>query len=432
MIDFIHDEGFKKDDYTGHYEFWLDLDEPEERSVERVKYLEDRHWIDHQTEHVMVELLIYNGQLEPLLCEVILDFELHRSGWIEPKVMIETIPAIAYQNHRVEKIAFEAVYVTIVLISLIDQVKKIAASVGSFGLGTAVKRHFLTEPGSFSHGVSALGVVFGFVLIGVWVPFVLELDAIMGDIANLHRPKGFQDYTSAENTQGWIDYHHKIVHIEHEVSIAIKEMQMIRYLGGANVFLSLFAFISTWIDIPALRVVAQTLKVTLKNLAGFGVILCCLVGLFAASGMLMFGQVMDQFHTFQESVITTLIVFFTANTAVYMEQRKISEIFAALWMILMIIIMFFVVVNMVLAIIVDAYQEALECRSPHDVSLLQTAMDSAQVNWNNFWHSIRCQNHAQTVPVSADVSQKQSPKSSGKPLYSPPEPSVSEFVVQDL
>lgn len=35
----------------------------------RIAYLEDRHWIDRQTESVIVKILFYNGQLKPLLTE---------------------------------------------------------------------------------------------------------------------------------------------------------------------------------------------------------------------------------------------------------------------------------------------------------------------------------------------------------------------------
>jgi hypothetical protein len=92
-VDTVHDEGFTYDDDTGHFEMWLDLQDPEETILKRSAYLEDRHWIDKQTSVVTVELLIYNGQQEALLSEVVLEFAFDRTGYITTHVLIESVSA---------------------------------------------------------------------------------------------------------------------------------------------------------------------------------------------------------------------------------------------------------------------------------------------------------------------------------------------------
>ena len=212
--------------------------------------------------------------------------------------------------------------------------------------------------------IQTLIVLLGVAQLAVWVPFALELNLIMKKMAELHRPAGLEDYGRAESTQvsvrhaalirmlsapigmhlqAWIDYRHEISYVEHEIAVAIQEMHAIRYLGGVNVFVLLVRFIQTWVAIPSLRVVSLTLRNTLQKMISFGFVMACLICLFGGAGMLMFGQVylgyartmrslyntwlclrcwhalgvqvMLEFHSFQEAVVTTIIVFFTGLRA---------------------------------------------------------------------------------------------------------------------
>jgi len=49
---------------------WIDLLDDDEVINKRLHFLKDRHWLDKQTKKVTFELLVLNGQHDPLICEI--------------------------------------------------------------------------------------------------------------------------------------------------------------------------------------------------------------------------------------------------------------------------------------------------------------------------------------------------------------------------
>ncbi|KAJ1454484.1 hypothetical protein M885DRAFT_618063 [Pelagophyceae sp. CCMP2097] len=376
-VDYYHNEGFSVDG-SETFEFWLDALEPRSRIEQRIRYLEDRHWIDKQTKTVRIELLIYNGQLEPLLCEVILSFDFHRTGFVVPSHFIETVPVFPYLLGFWFKVCLEVVYVCIITSILHEEICEVLQRLRqdkAAGLRGALLHHLATGDGALGNWVSMLNALFGVLLICFWVPLVYDLHAVTNALASLERPAGLANYVD-DDMDHWSIFHRDVTAIEAQVARSVRDMRQIRFVGAANVFLVLLRFLRSWTNIPALRVIAVTLFATVRKLASVGIIIICLIVVFAGAGMLMFGQVLQEFHTFKEAAVTTILIFFTADVTVYQKQREVDELSAALWNFLVFAILFFVMVNMVLAIIVEAYEEASKSCS-EAVPLYQTAWESA-------------------------------------------------------
>ena len=115
----------------------------------------------------------------------------------------------------------------------------------------------------------------------------------------------------------------------------------------------------TWEHIPALQGVSRTVSLAASRLASFGIIVVCLVTLFAGSAMMSFGQQMEEFHDIQTAFISTLIVITTGEASIYEKQYLIDPLFASIWHWLLIAVMWVVCLNLVLCILVDAYTEAM-------------------------------------------------------------------------
>ena len=71
--------------------------------------------------------------------------------------------------------------------------------------------------------------------------------------------------------------------------------------------------------------------------------------IFAGAGFLMFGQLLYEFHSFNEAVVTTIVTVFTFDAGIYTKMRQVDEILAAVWSILVFSIFSVTIVNMVLA-----------------------------------------------------------------------------------
>jgi len=57
---------------------WFDLFDDESTIWTRLDYLQERHWIDRNTKIVSAELLVYNGQVEPLISKSVISFDFTR------------------------------------------------------------------------------------------------------------------------------------------------------------------------------------------------------------------------------------------------------------------------------------------------------------------------------------------------------------------
>jgi hypothetical protein len=49
---------------------WVDLRDDVDIIKKRLRYLEERHWVDKQTKRVTFEILVFNGQTEPLVTRI--------------------------------------------------------------------------------------------------------------------------------------------------------------------------------------------------------------------------------------------------------------------------------------------------------------------------------------------------------------------------
>ena len=148
------------------------------------------------------------------------------------------------------------------------------------------------------------------------------------------------------------------------------------------VVLIIVLMFKTWDDIPAMRGVQTTIVNASSRLFSFGIIIMCLITLFAGGAMLAFGLQMEEFHTFSDSVVTTLIVLSTGSEEIYGVQFSIDPLLASLWHWLVVSIMYVVCLNLVLCILVDAYAESQAQRAEmekemHMPTLYEQCIDAA-------------------------------------------------------
>jgi len=120
----------------------------------------------------------------------------------------------------------------------------------------------------------------------------------------------------------------------------------------------IFLMFKTWDGIPAMQGVSATVLTASSRLFAFGIILVNLLTLFAGAAMLSFGQQMEEFHTFSNAFLTTLLVTTTGSEEVYENQLEIDPLLASVWHWLLVCIMYVVCLNLLLCILVDAYGES--------------------------------------------------------------------------
>jgi len=132
--------------------------------------------------------------------------------------------------------------------------------------------------------------------------------------------------------------------------------------------------------------VSATLLNASSRLFSFGIILMCLLTLFAGAAMLAFGQQMEQFHTFGDAFVTTLIVMTTGSESIYEFQLEIDPLLASLWHWLLVCIMYVVCLNLLLCILVDAYGESRAQRAEMDKDVAMPTLYEQSLD--TFFHCV--------------------------------------------
>lgn len=118
----------------------------------------------------------------------------------------------------------------------------------------------------------------------------------------------------------------------------------------------IFRFFTSFRVQPRLAIVTNTLKATIIDLAHFLVVFCPTFFAYAVSGNVLFGRRIEQFSTIQGSIGICLRIVFENEY----EWLQLSEEFfysTAVWAWSFLIMVVMIMLNMVLAIVLDIYNE---------------------------------------------------------------------------
>mmetsp|Transcript_56874 Transcript_56874/g.106822 ORF Transcript_56874/g.106822 Transcript_56874/m.106822 type:complete len:727 (-) Transcript_56874:173-2353(-) len=471
-VDFFHDEGFSFDHDTGYFEIWIDLLDDDEVINKRLKYLEDRHWLDKQTKEVTFELLVLNGQHDPLICEIKLSCLFTRVGRVEPAMSIETVPLSPYHSRRVLKWVLEFIFVVYLCRTTFSIFKRIRAhkterqtssesqfEKTSMSLKTSVYGLFASSDEPVSNVVDLVTVSIGVTICIVWANLVFAMNAAETALKTLHRPEGEVAYDD-NDADVWSVYHHDIAHIEHLVEEIIHNMVLTRTFSFfmvdiflkrcmlalfgsfkiicirvlSKVIVIIFMMLKTWENIPSLRGISATLYFASSRLVPLGVIVSCFVCVFAGAGMLAFGQQLEEFHDFTTAVVTTLVAF-TTESEVYGKQFAINPLTASVWHWLLVCIMSVICLHLVLCILVESYGEAAQYADDDksNLSLFEQGVDTAKYLVERYRQTYQMVEkvffHPPNIHTASVVAPEQHDGEANKPSSNLPSPSSPESIL---
>ena len=198
-----------------------------------------------------------------------------------------------------------------------------------------------------------------------------------------------------------------------------------RRLAFFMVMLMIFLMFKTWDGIPAMQGVSATVLNASARLFSFGIIIVCLLTLFAGGAMLAFGQQMEEFHTFSDAFLSTLIVMTSGSEDIYQIQLEIDQLLASLWHWLLVGIMYVVCLNLLLCILVDAYGESRAQRAELDKdhilpTLYEQSVDTAWYCMDSIKNRIMSltqdEDERKTIPKQVFVAPPQDATSAAKSM----------------
>ncbi|XP_041123511.1 polycystic kidney disease 2-like 1 protein [Polyodon spathula] len=299
---------------SGYYQ---DLNMTKEDSAYLLQNLKDNLWLDRGTRAVFIDFTAYNANIN-LFCVIRLVVEFPASGGAIPSWQIRTVKLIRYvSNWDYFVIGCEMVFCVFILYYTVEEILEIQI-------------HKLSYFSCIWNVLDIVVIMLSIVAIIFNVFRTLKVNALLGKL--LKKPDIYADF---EFLSFW-------------------QMQY-NNLNALNLF---FAWIKIFKYISFNKTMAQlssTLARCAMDILGFAIMFFIVFFAYAQLGYLLFGTEVESFSTFVKCIFTQFRIIL--GDFDYDAIDKANRILGPLYFVTYVFFVFFVLLNMFLAIINDTYSE---------------------------------------------------------------------------
>lgn len=342
-----------------NYEFSLFPHMTVEEIVARLEYLQDRRWIDERTNQITLTALILNAELgRPRLEQLLILVSFSRGGAIYFRITLQSLFLEPFDGAR--SMAADALWIVLLMATTYEALSNMQTSFTR----NAFCEH-LSKPGTLLEWLIILVGwvnVVGFVMItGMTANIIDQLEVVQGWLNGPDRGVELAGVSDTE-AKASSDLHK-------EVSNLLFYIGWWRSNLAFYLIVLMFRFFLAFRAQPRLAVVVNTLKATMVDILHFMVVCLPTFVAYVISGNILFGRRIEAFSTLQSSFgVCFRIIFETEYEWELMSEEHFWT--AAVWVWSFLIIVVLLMLNMVLAIILDIYSEVLSNTDSNDTVFL--------------------------------------------------------------
>lgn len=325
-------------DEEATYDFPLYPFQEKSQILAELQYLKSRRWFDENTKRLEIKALLINCELgRPRLEQVVIKLSFSRGGNVYAGM---TLQALFLKSHdTILSMGMDALFFIMLFAKSLIYLRELWMSFTQ----STLKTHL-------SMGTTVLEWI---IIACGWLNvagFVLQESELKGVNSSLERLRGLPRTATMEE-QGQISAQ---LHDDAESLILVYEYWRLG-LAWYTIIL-IFRFFAAFRAQPRLAVVTNTLRATFMDLVHFLVVFIPTFIAYAVSGNLLFGRRIENFSTVQASIGVCLrVVFENEYEWLLLSQEHFAT--AAIWTWSLLIIVVLVMLNLVLAIILDIYNE---------------------------------------------------------------------------
>eukprot|EP00928_Gymnodinium_smaydae_P010441 TRINITY_DN13937_c0_g1_i1.p1 TRINITY_DN13937_c0_g1~~TRINITY_DN13937_c0_g1_i1.p1 ORF type:complete len:865 (+),score=196.33 TRINITY_DN13937_c0_g1_i1:276-2870(+) len=335
-------------------EVWLFIYEDQDVVQAIVQKLQEDNWLDRQTKKIEIAMPVYNAEFG-IHTLVRVNFYFSRGGHVWKHI----IPASQFADWHDKWYygVYDSIWLLCVVYIFVIEVNEIQVVIRKKGVAAIV-----TEYISFYNFVDWLTVLGGAAIVIVFVNSIgmrTELNKILSGIPAIEMPAEADYY--ARQTNEYLKY------LEMNVNY-------VRYLRRALCFYPLIIVIRLFKAFsaqPRLAVVTNTMIKAGPDLLHFMIVFGSVFLTFTICGIVLFGREVSSFTTFSRAMVATFRTML--GDIEWDELSAIGRLWAGVWLWLFIIIVVQLMLNMVLAIVMDHYEEAKSSAGSSE-TLLDEAM----------------------------------------------------------
>jgi len=319
-------------------EEWLYVWEDYTTLQEKVTRLEQEAWLDRQTKKVELAIPVFNAELG-LHTLVRANFYFSRGGHIWKKV----IPQSQYASWHGWWYygLYDAIWICCLLyifVSETGEVHQVVTRKGFYGV--------CSEYINFWNLIDWISVVGGFVIIVYWATGVNDRSDLNGSVEKLGGMNVTAD--AAAYSEVVSDY---FASLEKNV-VAVRRLRLMIAAYPLIIIFRLFKLFSAQ---PRLALVTKTLSFAAGDLFHFMLIFMSVFVTFMIFGIVLFGREVRSFTTVPRAMVSCFRIML--GDIDWSELSVIGRTEAGIWLWLFVIIVSLLMLNMILAIIMDNYEE---------------------------------------------------------------------------
>jgi hypothetical protein len=340
---FLPQEAAKEDDL---FVFHLYPSEPKDKMIARLKYYRDRKWLDEETDTVKIAMYCLNSELgRPRLEQLTIQFYFSESGEIKYERALLPIFLKFWQSGMFGKLSMAAdasfAFTLVLTVALV-----LTRMWAAFAKSSLID-HVLQLSTAFEITSLLIGC---YCLMNLWAlreegSKVTEVLTEMRDFGLRYPPTS---QMQSANEQFW-----------RQARLSATRFESVGLLWAWYTLLLQFRFFASFGAQPRLALVTNTISAVIVDLVHFLIVLFPTFLTYAFAGMLLFGRRMVAFATLPQALMTCFRIMIETE---YPWSDLAAEYYvtAGIWSWTFMMVVAILMINMVLAIILDVYNEVHE------------------------------------------------------------------------
>lgn len=314
-------------------------------------------WVGDSTKELELQICTYNNQGEMYGITDIL-VPLDRYGFVRPRIKAKTVLIFAYPNKAV--IIADALYIFLMVYIMYIELKDMC---GAIRLGW----HEFIDYWTPWNSVDWTAIFLGFVNIALWIYCIIVMGA-----SSLHDP--LNDDNKMKSNKNLMDLKpSQLVTMHDDLKAVAFSFFLLHIAVALTTIFVVVRFFKAFQANPRLQTVTMTLAVVATDVFHFFFVFMTIFASFAVIGHVLFGSDITKFYTLASSFNTGLTVlmgefdwYVDLTTSPDTLPSGMPRIFLTLWFVIYMFFVLLVMLNMLLAIILERYSEvayALSTRS---------------------------------------------------------------------
>lgn len=355
---------------------------------ERLSYLKDNRWLDSRTSHLDLKASLVSLE-NNLVARVNVMFHFSRKSSLDVHFRVTTLPLKVYDHWYY--LIIDLSWLALLLMIFSTELKEVTYSIRK---GTLSDYLF-----DFWNCLDWVTIFCGFALVAGWIHTVFQVDEMFQRMKDCPRPP---TQMTEENM--------KTVYLMHlDIESLGNFVMYYRLVQSAYVLIIMLRFFKAFRAQPRLALVTTTIFVAGVDLAHFMIVFCSIFLTYALAGVFLFGRRLTAFSSWPKAISKCFAI--ACGEFAWGEMAAEHPVTTALWFWSFELIIYFILLNMVMAIILDVYAE-VRSQSAHCPPLWVQMMNGARSLKANGWssHTLRIDAEEKLLKAISDMPEKVSEK----------------------